>query len=155
MFFLKYLIHRQYLQTHGFNVKHTTVQNGSLCTETLLSQTVRMNQKDLLLYLLDHGADVNYMYMKEWFFYSKLDWFIYIYPFSYLKTNWSHLVSLHQLHISHIVIQMENLFFTSLLGKDIVKSSWFFSPFSGDSLFSFLDTPISCMSIRREKMLPK
>ena len=58
-------MYRQYLQTHGFNVKHTTVQNGSLCTETLLSQTVRKNQKDLLLYLLDHGADVNYMYVIE------------------------------------------------------------------------------------------
>ena len=58
-------MYRQYLQTHGFNVKHTTVQNGSLCTETLLSQTVRKNQKDLLLYLLDHGADVNYMYVKQ------------------------------------------------------------------------------------------
>lgn len=52
---------RQFLQSHGFNVKHQTVRDGQTVVETLISEVVRSNQKDILLYILDHGADVNYM----------------------------------------------------------------------------------------------
>lgn len=58
---MKWFIGRQFLQNHGFNVKHQTVNEGRTVTETLVSEIVRNNQKDVLLYVLDHGADVNYM----------------------------------------------------------------------------------------------
>ena len=52
---------RQFLQSHGFNVQHQCMIDGRITRETLVSEIVRNNQKDVLLYILDHGADVNYM----------------------------------------------------------------------------------------------
>ena len=51
----------QYMQSRSFNVSHQAMIDNQVYSETLVSEAVRHNNADAFQFLLQHGADVNYM----------------------------------------------------------------------------------------------
>lgn len=51
----------QFMQSRNFNVRHQQISPDGVCTETLVSEAVKNNNPDAFQFLLQHGADVNYL----------------------------------------------------------------------------------------------
>lgn len=52
----------QYMQSRNFNVTHKETTTSEITTETLISEAVKRNNPNAFQFLLQHGADVNYVY---------------------------------------------------------------------------------------------
>ena len=51
---------RKFLENRSFNVRQQPREGAS---ETLVSWAERHGKKDILMFLLNHGADVNFMFV--------------------------------------------------------------------------------------------
>lgn len=51
-----------YMQSRNFNISHQATLADGTFTETLVSKVVNNNSPNAFQFLLQHGADVNYMF---------------------------------------------------------------------------------------------